>query len=208
MHNILISGKYYLFSVLFHIIFIFLLSVFVFPPLGDVSLQAQDSQGGILRVSFNKNQISDVTASSDFSQSVYEAENNAKKNINDTNKSSSEKQSNILDKNHQEDFYESNIHNHGTRSFKKAYLLSDLQPVYPAYAVKRGIEGTVLVEASIDPSGRVSKAEVITSSSYDILDKAAIRCVRRARFAPASYFGNHVSDTLRIAVSFYLEKDL
>jgi len=209
MHNILTSGKYYLFSVLLHIIFILLLSVFVFAPLGETSLQAQDSQGGILRVSFNKSQIAGVAASSDLSQGMYEAESNAEKNIADPNKSSSsEKQSSILDKNHQGDFYESNIHNYETGPFKKAYLLSELQPVYPAYAVKRGIEGTVLVEASIDSSGRVSKTKIIISSNYDVLDKAAIRCVRRARFAPASYMGNSVSDTLRIAVNFYLKKDL
>jgi TonB family protein len=62
----------------------------------------------------------------------------------------------------------------------------------------------VLIQANIDRSGNVSKTEIILSSKYEILDKAAIRCVRKARFAPASYMGNPAPDTLRIAVNFNL----
>ena len=206
MHHILTSGKYYLFSVLVHIIFLFLLSVFVFAPLRETSLQAQGKQEGILRVSFNKSNAYSASVKNNLAHS------NAEKNIHSLHSEIDRYEEQISNsENHlgnQGDF-ENNTESlmqgsYGAGFFEKAYLLSELIPAYPPYAVKRGIEGTVLIEASIDPQGRVSKAEIVVSSKYEILDKAAIRCVRKARFAPASYMGNSAPDTLRIAVNFNL----
>jgi len=208
--HLLTSGKYYLFSVLFHVFLITLLSVFVLSPAGKTSLQAQGSQEGVIRVSLNQN--FSAAAPGSLSQSVFRAESSVEKNIRESIESSANNDSNsdnnANEKKYQGDF-ESNIESiqqgsYGTGFFRKAYLLSELIPVYPANAVRRGLEGTVLIDVSIDSSGRVFKTEIITSSNYDILDRAAIRCVRRARFAPASYMGRPTADVLRIAVNFSL----
>ncbi len=50
---------------------------------------------------------------------------------------------------------------------------------YPMAARRRGIAGTVELEVSIDPQGRVRDVRVSTSSSHAILDDAAADAVRR-----------------------------
>ena len=212
MYHILISGKYYLLSVAAHCIFITLLSVFTPMSMGNNSLPAQEGAEKILRVSFNKN--NSVSLQSNLQQHA------AEKNIIDN-----ESQPNRIDKNYQE-VYDINSEssekeffgepgimreeyasaNTGTSFFKKAYLLAEITPLYPTYAIKKGIEGTVLLDVDIDSSGKVSKTEIVVSSNYDILDKAAIRSVKKARFTPASYMGKPSPDTLRIAINFYLEE--
>ena len=207
MHHILTNGKYYLFSVLFHIFLIILLSAFVSAPKWENSLQGQGSQEKVLKVSFNKNNNLHATTKNNFQNSSLEKNRESMENIiSDYN--NEELISNSI-KNYQGDS-ESTIASLKQGSyeagfFKKAHLLSEIIPVYPAYAVKRGIEGTVLIDANIDALGRVSKTEIVVSSEYDILDKAAISCVKKARFAPATYLGHPATDILRIAVNFYLK---
>jgi protein TonB len=58
-----------------------------------------------------------------------------------------------------------------------------VQPVYPAAAEARGLEGWVLVEFDVRPDGGVANAFVIESSSR-IFEKAALNAVYRFRFKP------------------------
>ena len=209
MHHILAGGKYYLFSVLFHAIFLFLLSVFVLAPLGETSLQAQGKQERTMRVSFNKSTAHAASVKNNFAH-IYEeknisssafAKNNIEEQISNSEKNQDDSDSNMESIMQGSSEAESGG---GVEVFEKAYLLSELEPVYPPYAVKRGIEGSVLIQANIDRSGNVSKTEIILSSKYEILDKAAIRCVKKAKFAPASCMGNPAPDILRVAVNFNL----
>ncbi|MDX9801538.1 MAG: energy transducer TonB [Spirochaetia bacterium] len=89
--------------------------------------------------------------------------------------------------------------------FTKAKILTPLSPVYPRYAVRRGIEGNVLLDADIDPAGTPFKVDIFKSSGHTELDKAAVDSVRDARFLPARYRGKEISDRLRIAVNFTLK---
>jgi periplasmic protein TonB len=57
-------------------------------------------------------------------------------------------------------------------------------PLYPAAARRQGQTGTVLVEFTIDASGRVISAYAKSSSSWPLLDAEAIRTVRRWKFPP------------------------
>lgn len=57
-------------------------------------------------------------------------------------------------------------------------------PMYPAAARRQGQTGTVLVEFTIDTSGRVISAYAKSSSSWPLLDAEAIRTVRRWKFPP------------------------
>jgi protein TonB len=58
-------------------------------------------------------------------------------------------------------------------------------PPYPGEAWRLGLEGTVVIEIAIDPSGRVSVARVAASSGHDLLDDAARSfLLARWRFRP------------------------
>ena len=59
-------------------------------------------------------------------------------------------------------------------------------PDYPTRAQRRGEEGTVEVLAVVGVNGRVESCDVISSSGYSSLDRAACTMMRRrARFDPA-----------------------
>jgi TonB family protein len=71
-------------------------------------------------------------------------------------------------------------------------------PTYPPLARQMGITGTVIVAATVDPAGKVVKAE--TSSGNKLLASSAIDAVKQWKFAPAD-----TTDTIPVSVSF--EKD-
>jgi protein TonB len=56
---------------------------------------------------------------------------------------------------------------------------------YPVIARNTGIEGRVGVIISILKDGQLEKAEVLESSGYEVLDKAALGSVRNASPFPA-----------------------
>lgn len=69
-----------------------------------------------------------------------------------------------------------------------AGLASDaagIRPYYPLGARLRGEEGTVKVQVCIGANGQVLECGVAKSSGYTSLDEAALKAVRRARFASA-----------------------
>ena len=202
--HILTNGKYYFFSIVFHIIVIMLVSL----PFSawENSLQKEAGDNTILKVSFNKNYQTQSPAVNIFDNQLQKRENipdnivGSSKNDFSENTLSESKESDIagvvIEKSGGADF----------SFFKKALAISNITPDYPAYAVKKGIEGTVLLDVNIDTFGNVAGIKIVTSSNYNILDKAAVDCIRKAKFIPAAYMGNHVEDILRIAINFYLKK--
>ncbi len=71
------------------------------------------------------------------------------------------------------------------RAYSRALLeriLRDQQ--YPREALRRGIEGKVLVEADIGRDGQVKDARLLESSGSPLLDQAAVRKVLAARDLP------------------------
>ena len=75
-------------------------------------------------------------------------------------------------------------------------------PGYPDDAIKKGIEGTVVVEILIDADGRVAKARILMS--IPALDQAAIACVKEWQFTPATIDGHPVATVARAPVRFRL----
>lgn len=53
-------------------------------------------------------------------------------------------------------------------------------PVYPAIAVKMRIEGTVKLDATIDPDGTVSDVKVV--SGHQLLVQAAVDAVKKWKY--------------------------
>jgi TonB family protein len=62
------------------------------------------------------------------------------------------------------------------------------EPDYPASARRRKLEGQVLVDIAIDPTGRVHNASVLEAEPAGVFDASALRAVRRWRY-PASSAG-------------------
>jgi protein TonB len=83
--------------------------------------------------------------------------------------------------------------------------LARLDPVYPPRARMRRIEGEVTVEFVVDPDGTVRNIEVIASRPGDTFTDAAVRAIRRWRFAPGTKDGRTVPTRVRQKVSFSLQ---
>jgi protein TonB len=80
---------------------------------------------------------------------------------------------------------------------------ADARPIYPDVARMARIEGTVVMEAVLDPSGRVTQLHVI--KSVPMLDQAALDAVRQWRYTPSVYGGRPVSVLMTITVRFTLQ---
>jgi len=77
-----------------------------------------------------------------------------------------------------------------------------IEPDYPERAKRAGIEGTVILEVSIDEEGRVIDAAVKQGLGYGC-DQAALEAVRKARFHPArAEDGNPVAVKVPIPFRF------
>jgi protein TonB len=59
-------------------------------------------------------------------------------------------------------------------------------PRYPSEARNKGQAGTVLIEFTVDPSGRVSSAHVAAPCPWSLLNQEALRAVKNWKFPPGS----------------------
>jgi len=78
----------------------------------------------------------------------------------------------------------------------------DVRPVYPDLARTARVEGTVILEAVLDTSGRVTQLHVVRS--VPLLDQAALGAVRQWRYSPSVYGGRPVSVLMTITILFKL----
>lgn len=80
-------------------------------------------------------------------------------------------------------------------------------PAYPRAALLAGIEGTVILEVTVDENGKPIAVEIATSSGSRDLDRAARDQVLRAwRFQPAMQNGRAVRAIGRVPVNFTLDR--
>jgi TonB family protein len=66
----------------------------------------------------------------------------------------------------------------------KRKIVSQVVPAYPELASKMQITGTVRVEATVGPNGRVKSTQVIGGSP--VLAKAAVDSIEKWKWAPAA----------------------
>jgi protein TonB len=78
----------------------------------------------------------------------------------------------------------------------------DVKPIYPLAAQTANIEGSVTLEATIGPNGKVQDAKVL--SSHPLLEAAALDAVRQWEFTPTLLNGSPVSVVMTITVDFKL----
>jgi len=85
-----------------------------------------------------------------------------------------------------------------------AKLLQPLRPAYPPSAVARGMEGSVVLYATIRTDGTVSDPIVLESPDAD-LEKEALQTAWKLRYQPMKLNGHPVQCQVTIILDFKLE---
>jgi protein TonB len=78
-------------------------------------------------------------------------------------------------------------------------------PDYPQRARRMGYEGLVMLQVLVDVNGRVENLELVSSSGYAVLDKAAIASVKKWMFEPGTEGGKKKKMWVKIPIRFELE---
>ena len=80
--------------------------------------------------------------------------------------------------------------------------IHDAPPTYPPAARTAGIEGLVILDATVGPTGEVSDIEVL--KSVPELDQAAIDAVEQWRYEPTLVDGEPISIRMTVTINFSL----
>jgi protein TonB len=86
---------------------------------------------------------------------------------------------------------------------KAPVKIRDVSPVYPSLAIASHVEGVVVIEAVIGPTGNIVEARVLRSKP--LLDEAALAAVRQWRYTPTLLGGVPMSVILTVTVTFALK---
>ena len=93
-----------------------------------------------------------------------------------------------------------------TKIDKQPKVLKSITPKYPEELKKKGIEGTVMLDVTVDKSGNVCNVKVAESVNK-LLDGSAVNAVKQWKFKPALSKGKPVKTTVKIPVAFTLKND-
>lgn len=85
------------------------------------------------------------------------------------------------------------------------YVLENPKPVYPAAARRRGMQGVVLLGVAVTKEGHVEKIDVLQTSGFRVLDRSAVKSVKKWRFIPARMGEKNVSSQMEIPIRFILK---
>jgi TonB family protein len=88
-------------------------------------------------------------------------------------------------------------------TIKQPVKTRDVKPIYPAIAHSAGVQGVVIIEATIGPNGKVQDARVLRS--IPLLDQAALEAVRQWEFTPTLLNGLPVPIIMTVTVPFALQ---
>jgi len=84
-----------------------------------------------------------------------------------------------------------------------AYL-NNTKPTYPASARRRGLEGLVLLEVTVETDGYPSFVDIKQSSGHRVLDNAARGAVEDWKFIPAEENGKIITAKIDVPIRFTL----
>ncbi len=80
----------------------------------------------------------------------------------------------------------------------------NLEPLYPEAAAQRHEEGSVILLIHVAPDGRASGVDILRSSGFRLLDRAAQQAVARWHFLPAVRDGQAMAASMQLRVVFSL----
>lgn len=89
-------------------------------------------------------------------------------------------------------------------NIKTPTKVKDVRPLYPPEAQAAGIQGVVILEATVDVDGRVADAKVLRSIPQ--LDQAALEAVRQWEFTTTEVNGVAVPVMMTVTVNFSLQR--
>lgn len=89
---------------------------------------------------------------------------------------------------------------------RDATPLHRIDPEYPVDAYRNREEGTVLVIASLDASGKPTGVDLVRRSGSRALDQAALDAVRQWTFEPAVRNGRAVASEVQVPVTFRIDR--
>jgi protein TonB len=92
-----------------------------------------------------------------------------------------------------------------TPASANAGYLHNPAPQYPALAMRRNWEGTVLLRVHVLATGKPGEIQIQKSSGRDQLDDAALAAVKRWSFAPAKQGNNPVDGWVSVPIDFKLQ---
>ena len=81
--------------------------------------------------------------------------------------------------------------------------LKHVNPLYPPIAQSARVQGIVIIEATIGPTGTVQDARVLRS--IPLLDQSALQAVRQWEFTPTLLNGVPVPVIMTVTVNFTLQ---
>jgi protein TonB len=84
-------------------------------------------------------------------------------------------------------------------------MISAVPPRYPTESRRQREQGTVVLELTLDADGRVAHIAVARSSGFSRLDEAALRAVRKWRWAPTMRDGQAVMVQGLVEIPFVLK---
>jgi protein TonB len=87
---------------------------------------------------------------------------------------------------------------------REAEPLDTPPPPYPPSARRRGLEGRVVLDLTIDAGGRTVAVALVRSSGVGSLDDAAREAVAGWRFRPAHRDGQPVESRRQVPIRFQL----
>ena len=89
---------------------------------------------------------------------------------------------------------------------REATPVTRVEPEYPVEAYRKREEGTVLVGASVDATGKPLDVQVVRRSGSRELDQAALDAVRQWTFEPAVRDGQAIASDVQVPVTFRIDR--
>ena len=96
----------------------------------------------------------------------------------------------------------------GSGSGSDVAILDGPRPPYPPMALRARWEGVVVLDVLVAPDGSAASVTVHATSGRPVLDDAAVRAVKRWRFAPATKEGDAIPRQTELAVRFQLDETM
>tara|TARA_B100000524_G_scaffold197900_1_gene102794 strand:+ start:95 stop:811 length:717 start_codon:yes stop_codon:yes gene_type:complete len=90
-------------------------------------------------------------------------------------------------------------------AFYKIGTLNNPHPKYPLIARKKGWQGRIILQVSVNNKGIVDNIEILKSSGYEILDSESTNTIKEWKFKPAMIGKTPVNDVLAIPIRFMLD---
>ena len=88
----------------------------------------------------------------------------------------------------------------------KPDFLRNPKPPYPPLALRRGWEGTVLLEVRVTTNGRAAEVRVKQSSGYSLLDEAAMKAAQDYDYIPAVVDGVAIESRVEFPMPFKIDR--